>query len=534
MESYDYIVVGAGSSGSIVGAELVCRGKSVLLLEAGPSAEEHPQTLRADGYKLTFVNDEVFYDRFSEPQCHTGQARVFMGTGKVVGGSGSVNGMVYTRGSRLDFDEWPEGWRWQDVDADFRAVEERLRVRPRPPTEWTEACIDSAERNGFSRAEDLLDGNFSDVIGYESMSYEEDARRSSYAAFIKDADLASGPLLTLRTGASVARIEVRDRRATGVFYRDLAGQHRARARNEVVLCAGALETPRLLQLSGLGPGEWLRKAGVPVVQEHPGVGRNLHDHPNVPVFFRAERSVDCRYPQLYSFYRTNRASDLPRGQSDTCYVYWPAPSAMKYMVQRMLPPMVLPPALYRTRAKRWMRSAIGSLFDRGSVDRFVDRLFGIIVILGKPKSRGEVKIRSSRPDVPAAYDPRYLEHDEDLQVLVSGVRKARAIAGSGELRTWGAKEVMPGGWCTSEAALRWYVRRNLITTYHFAGTCRMGEDGASVVDTRLRFRGISGLRIADASIIPWTPVSALNAPSMMIGYRAARYLLEDQSVSVAP
>ncbi|MEZ4370983.1 MAG: GMC family oxidoreductase [Polyangiaceae bacterium] len=533
MESYDYIVVGAGSSGSIVAAELVRAGKSVLLLEAGPSAEEHPQTLEADGYKLTFVNDEVFYDRFSEPQPHTGQARVFMGTGKVVGGSGSVNGMVYTRGSRQDFEEWPEGWRWGDVDPDFRAVEARLRVRPRPGTQWTEACIGSAEANGFRRSPDFLDGNFSDVIGYEAMSYEGEARRSSYAAFIKEDDLASGSLLSLRTGAAVKRLELREGRATGVYYSDRDGNHQARARAEVVLCAGALETPRLLQLSGVGPAEWLREAGVPVVHDQPEVGRNLHDHPNVPVFFRAARDVDSRYPQLYSFYRTHRGSDLPEGQSDTCYVYWPAPSAMKYMVQRMLPPMVLPPALYHTRAKQWVRSGIGSLFDLESVDRFVDRLFGIIVILGKPKSRGEVRIRSSRGEEPAAYHPHYLEHAEDLEVLVQGVRKARAIAASGPLATWGAKEVMPGAWCKSEAALRWYVKRNMITTYHFAGTCRMGSNGSSVVDTRLRFRGLQGLRIADASVIPWTPVSALNAPSMLIGYRAARYLLEEQSDSVA-
>ena len=531
MNTYDYIVVGAGSSGSIVASELVRAGNQVLLLEAGPSAEDHPNTLEADGYKLTFVNDDVFYDRFSEPQTSTGQARVFMGTGKVVGGSGSVNGMVYTRGAREDFEEWPEGWKWSDVDPDFKAVEQRLRVRPRQPTDWTEACIDSAEKNGFARSPDFLDGNLTDVIGYEAMSYEESRRRSSYVAFIKDDDLASGPLLTLKTEASVERLIVQEGHVVGVNYTDRDGAHRAQARAEVVLCAGALETPRLLQLSGIGPAEWLRAAGVPVVCDQRDVGRNLHDHPNVPVFFTAGRAVDCRYPQLYSFYRTNKDSDLPDGQSDTCYVYWPAPTAMKYMVQRMLPPMVLPPALYRTRAKHWLRKGIGGAFDLGAIDNLVDRLFGIIIILGKPKSRGEVKIRSSRASLAPAYDPHYLEHEEDLQTLVTGVRKARDIAQSGALARWGAKEVMPGGWCSSQRALEWYVKRNMITTYHFAGTCRMGINGASVVDPRLRFRGLSGLRIADASVIPWTPVSALNAPSMMIGYRAARYLLEEKPAS---
>ena len=202
---YHYIVVGGGSAGCIVAAELARDpSKRVLLLEAGPSAEEHPETLAAAGYKEAFVNDEVMGERFSVPQAHSAGQRIFAGTGTVLGGSGSVNGMVYTRGARQDYAEWPEGWHWDDLQDDFHALEETIRPYRRPPTKWTEACIASAEEHGFARKEDLNDGDMRNVIGYEWMSYEGDDRRSSYVAFIKDA----GPRdnLTISTRTRVHRV----------------------------------------------------------------------------------------------------------------------------------------------------------------------------------------------------------------------------------------------------------------------------------------------------------------------------------------
>jgi len=524
MDEYDYIVVGGGSAGCIVAAELANEpSKRVLLLEGGPWAEEHPETLIASGYKEAFINDAVMGERFSVPQAHSAQQRIFAGTGTVMGGSGSVNGMVYTRGSREDYAEWPEGWNWEDIQDDFKAIEKKLRPNRRPPTEWTEACIASAEEHRFTRKEDLNDGNMSNVIGYEWMSYEGDDRRSSYVGFIKDA--GERPNLTVLAGARAHRVVFSaDKRARAVEFEHERALKRASAQREIILCAGALETPKLLMLSGVGPSAHLRAFDIPVVADRPAIGEGLHDHPNVPVFFKTENDIDCFYPQLYSFFRTNENSSLPASQSDTCYVYWPAPSAMRHMMQRMLPPKVIPHVFYGPRSRQMVRSMIGAAFKIGSVRRFTDHMFGIILILGKPKSRGTLRLQSTDVGRQALIDPGYYSDPEDMETMVKGVRIARAIGGSSGLARWGAKELMPGRRVESDEAIANYVRKNTITTYHFAGSCSMGTSEAHAVDPQLRLRGVTGLRVADASAIPWTPVSALNAPSMLIGYRAAGLL----------
>jgi choline dehydrogenase len=520
--AYDYVVVGGGSAGCIVAAELAHSAR-VLLLESGPPAEEHPETLIAAGYKDAFINDAVMGERFTVRQRNAGKQRVFAGTGTVMGGSGSVNGMVYTRGARLDYAGWPEGWRWDDVQADFLALEKKLRPNRRPATEWTEACISAAVANGFARKEDLNDGDLSNVIGYEWMSYEAEKRRSSYVSFIKDA--GAQPNLDIRTGARAHRLLFDgDRRCVGVEYEHGGARVTVDVKGEVILSAGALESPKLLMLSGVGPGDHLRALDIPVVADRPSIGTGLHDHPNVPVFFRADREIDCRFPQLYSFYRTNPATALPQDQSDTCYVFWPAPSAMRHMMQRMLPPMVVPQLFYGPRTRAFVRWLVGLAFKVPFVQRFTDRLFGIILILGKPKSRGTLRLSSTDAAAQALIDPAYYADPEDLETMVRGVRMARQIGGSGGLKEWGSRELMPGRRKRSHKALERYVRKNTITTYHFAGTCAMGAREQDAVDTELRLRGVRGVRVADASAIPETPVSALNAPSMLIGYRCAQMI----------
>ncbi|HXU67968.1 MAG TPA: GMC family oxidoreductase [Polyangia bacterium] len=527
--SYDYVVVGGGSAGCIVAAELAKRAR-VLVLEGGPRAEEHPETLIASGYKDAFINDAVMGERFTVRQKGAARQRVFAGTGTVMGGSGSVNGMVYTRGARVDYAEWPEGWRWDDVQDDFVALEKVLRPNRRPATAWTEACISAATANGFVRKEDLNDGNLSNVIGYEWMSYEGEDRRSSYVSFIKDA--GAQPNLDILTGARAHRLRFdADKRVVGVEYERAGALATVEVRREVVLSAGALESPKLLLLSGVGPADHLRALGIDVVADRPSIGTGLHDHPNVPVFYRADREIDCRFPQLYSFYRTNAETALPKDQSDTCYVYWPAPSAMKQMVQRMLPPMVVPAPFYGPGSRDLVRSLVGLAFQIPAVQRFTDRLFGIILILGKPKSRGTLRLASADAARPALIDPAYYADAEDLETMVRGVRIARQIGGSAGLKEWGARELLPGKRTRSDESIARYVRKNTITTYHFAGTCAMGAGEADAVDTQLRVRGVRGVRVADASAIPVTPVSALNAPSMLIGYRCAKMIAASGAAS---
>jgi len=527
-DAFDYVVIGGGSSGCIVAAELARRFEgSVLLLEAGPAAEDHPETLSADGYKYAFINDAVFRERFSTPQEHCGHQRVFLGTGSVLGGSGSVNGMVYTRGDVGDYDDWPPGWKWPDVQEDFRAIEAALRPRRRSPTRWSEACISAAVSCGFERREDLNDGNLRNVIGYEWMNFEGDRRRSSYVAFIKDA--VARPNLSIRTHARVHRLVIDASKRVTAVELTLAGEAcRIEVKRDVILCAGALETPKVLMLSGVGAEQALRVNGIPLVHSLPAVGQNLHDHPNVPLFFVGRNPVDCNYPQLYSFYRTNPDTDLAPGRPDSCYVFWPAPSAMKQAVQRMLPGKVLPASLYGGPAKAAVRGAVGAAFALRPLQNLVEHLYGIVVILGKPYSRGSVRLVSNDPDVPAAWDPAYFSDARDMETVVRGVRLARKMSRSAGLRAWESRELMPGFWNQSDKALARWVAANAITTYHFAGTCKMGEDASAVCDPRLRVFGLQNVRIGDASAIPFTPVSALNAPSMLVGYRAARFLSEER------
>ncbi len=530
---FDFVVVGGGSSGCIVAAELARRTSlRVLLLECGPRAEANPETLAADGYKDAFANDEVIWERFSEPQRQCGGQRLFMGTGTGMGGSGSVNGMVYTRGAREDFAEWPEGWKWEDVQEDFEAVEARLLVRSRQENAFNEACIVAAEEVGFRRSKNLNDGDMSGVLGYNAMNYQGASRRSSYVAFIRD---DKPETLTVCSGARAHKVLLVGKRAVGVEYRVGDGAlQTVRATREVVLCAGALESPKLLMLSGIGPTHELQAQGIDVVHALAEVGQNLHDHPNVTVFFRGKKEVDCNYPQLYGFHRANSGSNLPKGQSDTCYVFYPARSSLREAMLRLVPSIVLPHWLYGVPGLRALvRAGIRLAFCSALLRRQVARIYGIVLILGKPKSRGSIGLVSARVEDQARLDPAYFSDPEDLETMVLAVEKARAIARAEGLRAWGNRELMPGRRKQRSSDLRRWIENNAMTTYHFAGTCRM-HDSAGVVDPELRVRGIERLRVADASVIPTTPVSALNAPSMMIAYRAARWMVEDLRRAIDP
>jgi choline dehydrogenase len=396
-----------------------------------------------------------------------------------------------------------------------------LRVRRRAPTEFTKAFVEAAEVAGFRIKDDLNDGDLSSVFGYEWMNYEGDRRRSSYVAFIKDVERDN---LHIRTRARAQRIIFEGQRAIGVAFVARGALVEAHARAEVVLCAGALETPKLLLLSGIGPKDELDLHAIPLIHESPEVGFNLHDHPNVTLFYLGNRPLDVNYPQLYGFHRANPESALPPTQSDTCYVAYPARSSLKQAAMRILPTK-LPALLYGAFSKWLIRSLIVFLFWFGFVRRFVERAYGIVVILGKPVSRGRLRLASRDPRVQALIDPAYFQDPEDMQTMIKGVRLAGRIADAAPLATFGNRPLMPKANRLNDRQLAKWIQKNAMTTYHYAGTCRMGTDARAVVDTELRVRGVSGLRVADASIVPTTPVSALNAPSMLIGFRAARAIL---------
>ncbi len=358
--SFDYIVVGAGSAGCVLAGELAKDPSvSVLVLECGAPAEKNPETLLANGYKTAFMNDELMWERFSVPQPGCGDRRLYMGSGRGVGGSGSVNGMVYTRGARDDFDGWGlEGWRWKDVVEEFEKLERSLVVHRREETEFTRQCIYAAEEAGFKKKDDFNDGHLKGYLGYEWMNFHGNQRRSSYVAFLRP--LAAQGNLHLRAGAIVHRVVMEGRTARGVEIEQDGRREVVRANREVILCAGALETPKLLMLSGIGPGAELRRHGIEIALDAPNVGENFHDHPNVTLFYQGKRDIDCAYPQLYGF---DSEGD---GLADTCYVFYTARSSLKEAMVRMLPPSRCP--CRSTSARRW-RAEPGAPSGRCSVPR---------------------------------------------------------------------------------------------------------------------------------------------------------------------
>ncbi|HEY7956957.1 MAG TPA: GMC family oxidoreductase, partial [Polyangia bacterium] len=507
-------------------------------LECGDAAERNPETLRADGYKQAFINDRVIWERFSEPQAGCAGHSLFMGSGRGLGGSGAVNAMVYSRPSVFDLSRWKvPGFSPDELRPTFEELERRLHISQKPKTEFTEACVEAACATGFRFKEDLNDGAIAGCLGYNWMNIEGGDRRSSYVSFLRPRE--KQPNLRVVTGALVRRVLVEEGRASGVEY-EVDGEVRAAlAEREVILCAGALETPKLLMLSGIGPAAELAAHGIPLAVDLPGVGRNLMDHPNVSIFFRGKRPTDCDWAQLYGFHRANPDTALPPGEADTCYVFYSARSSFKEGVIRMVPTMAMPPALYRWRAGALpgaLRKILKRVFSLSPVARFVERMYGIVVILGKPESRGTVRLRSSDPRDQARLDPGYFGNERDLETMVKGVKLARRIAAAKGLAEWGNRELLPGRRAARDEQLADFIRKNVMTTYHFAGTCRMGraDDREAVVDERLRVRGIDGLRVADASVIPEVPVSAMNAPSMLIGMRAVELLRADRATDLRP
>ncbi len=526
---FDYVIIGGGSAGCVAAGQLSADPRvRVLLLEAGDRAEQHPETLRADGYKDAFINDRLMYERFSTPQRGCLRRPLFMGSGRGMGGSGSINAMVYLRGSAADFRAWDTpGWSWPELVPDFESIEKILDVHRRPPTEFTEAAISAAETAGFHRQADLNDGDLLGGLGYEWMNYSGDQRRNAYVGFVQPH--LDRPNLVVLTGAEVQRLVFDDRRRlTGVEFHHEGARHTARVRREALLCAGALESPKLLLLSGVGPRAQVVRHGIPPVFDLPGVGENFQDHPNVTLFHLARRDVDCNYPQVYGFHRANPTTELPADQPDTCYVVYPARSSFREAFMRMVPALTVPPALYhRTRLPRLVRAGVALAFQPAFVRALIRRLYGLVVILGKPKSRGTVRLASARAGDHPLVDPAYFADPQDMETMIRGVRLARRIADGAPLQNYGNREVLPGRWARGPKSTAAFVRAMAMTTYHYAGTCSMGQGAGSVVDARLRVRGVTGLRVADASIMPVVPVSALNAPSMLIGYKAAAFAREE-------
>jgi choline dehydrogenase len=412
--------------------------------------------------------------------------------------------MVHMRGCPADYDGWAAagctGWDYESVlpafmaiedfadgDLDYHAQDGRLRVAiPESVNPLSQAAMAAALDVGYPYNPDLNGMNI-DGVGWNQLAIRDGQRESAAAAFLRSA--LARPNLTVLTGALVTQLVVRAGRVCAIDYLIDNQTRRDTVGNEAVLCAGVVESPKILMLSGIGPVEHLESLGIRVAVESPGVGANLHDHPGVGVTFRAKREIPPGVNQgseLGLFARLDRAAPKPQVQFGLTHVPYYADGFFA-------------PANSFTFFPSWTT----------------------------PESRGRLTLRSASPTDPPAIDPRYLSEDSDLRGLIGAIELSREMAHASGLREWTDVEVIPGPGVSGGEMLRAYVRQAVDTWFHAVGTCRMGSDEDAVVDTSLRVRGVANLRVIDASVIPTVPTGNTNAPTLMIAERGSALMLDD-------
>ena len=541
---YDHVVVGAGSAGCVLANRLSADGRRrVLLLEAGGS-DRGFWTRVPIGYGRVYHDRRVNWKYTSEPVPGLDGARSYWPRGRTLGGSSSINAMVWVRGDRADYDGWARtapGWAWDDVAPTFRDMEcwsgaphaSRGDAGPMHVSDTAgevhplcDAWFDAAAEAGFARNPDYNADDIEGVSLYQ-ISTHRGWRASSSACHLRPA--RGRPNLAVRTRAQVTRLTFDGARVTGVAWRPCATdgrqvptgpERRATARAGVVLAAGAVNTPQLLQLSGIGPGTLLREHGVEVRRDAPAVGAHLQDHLGADGLYRA------RVPTLNQVLRpwhgklragtrflASRRGPLALSLNQAGGFVRSGPDASRPDLQLYFSP------LSYTRAPVGTRPLMNP-------DPFPGLLIGFNPC--RPTSRGELGIRSADPFEAPFIRPNYLDTGHDRELMRRGMRLVRTLARTAAMRPVIESEMLPGDGVESDAALDAHVRAHAWTVFHPCGTCRMGTDPAtSAVDPRLRVHGVDGLRVADASVFPSIPSGNTNAPAIMVGERAAAFILEE-------
>jgi choline dehydrogenase len=533
MDSFDYVIVGAGSAGSVLASRLSeDPNVSVCVLEAGPS-DWHPFIHIPAGFMYTLVNPNVNWLYSSEPSEWTGGRRIAAPRGKTLGGSSSINGHIYNRGQRLDFDGWAQrgnhGWGYADVLPYFKRSEQRIADVPDAVDEtfrghegrlpitdldWRdplcEAFIEGAVQMGIPRNRDY-NGTMQAGVSYVQRIIRNGRRVSAARGYLHPAMKRAN--LTVRTHAQATEIVLDGKRAVGVRYRKggrSGKQLEVRANKEVILCGGTVNSPQLLQVSGIGPAPLLQSLGIAVKHALPGVGENLRDH-YAPRFVARvknamsinERSKGLRLVGEVLKYVTQRKGLLTLNPT-LIYVFWKSDERVdNYDLQ-----LTFTPASY----KEGVQSTLDD-FPGMTIASWQQR----------PDSTGYVRARSADPFEAPVIQPNYLAAESDRRVLLAGMKLARRLLGSQALSKYYDREEFPGSEKQSDDDLLTAAKQRGTTTFHLMGSCRMAPDTdpTGVVDDQLRVRGLEGLRVVDASIMPTMPSANLNASVLMIAEKAA-------------
>jgi len=528
--SYDYVIIGAGSAGCVLANRLSAEpSTNVLLIEAGGADSRLLMKMPIGFYRL-FNNKSVTWAYRSQPEPHANNRVMPLWRGKVLGGTSSINGMTYTRGHPSGYDDWDtlgaHGWRYSDVLPYFRRAENSWRredafhgrggpltVSPMPDSPFVDLIFETA-RNADLPITDDINGLQNEGFCRIELTVHRGRRGSTSHRYLRPVRGRSN--LTIATNSHVRRITIADGRAVGVEFGRMGRSERAHASREVILCAGAYNSPQLLMLSGIGPAAELLEHGITPIVDLPGVGRNLMDHVTVPSQYRVIEPItlhrDLRLDRVFlagarwAIRGTGLAARPPFG----CWQFLRTqPELERPDIQSMLNPVSSSSHIWIP----WLNPGVGELFSASST-------------LLYPKSRGHVRLRSSDPFDPPRILNNFCSEPEDVTTLIAALRARRDFSAHEPLASIIAAELLPGLDRRSNAELDAYVRLYCSSGFHPCGTCAMGEGAHAVVDDKLKVRGVEGLRIADASIMPSIVGGNINAAVIMIAERAADLLRE--------
>lgn len=526
---FDYIIVGAGSAGCVLANRLTASGKhSVLLLEAGPK-DRNIWIHVPLGYGRLFKEKAVNWMYETEPEPGLNGRKVFQPRGKVLGGSSSINGLLYVRGQHEDYDRWRQlgntGWGYDDVLPYFKKAEDQQRGAdefhgvggPLPVSDsrhvdpLSDAFIAAAVETGLPFNPDF-NGVSQEGVGMFQTTTRQGRRASTAVSYLRPA-MRRGQL-RVETSAPAQRIIFEGRRAVGVTYKQGNAVRSARARREVLISGGAYNSPQLLQLSGIGPADLLQKHGIDVVMDAPGVGHDLQDHLQVRMIMRCAQPVTL--------------NDIVNSS------YRKVLTGLQYAAFRRGALTIAAGtagAFFKTNA-RLATPDIQVHFLPFSTDKMGEKLhpysaFSASICQLRPESRGSLRIKSADPGVPPEIRINYLATEADRTANVEGLKILRKMMHAPALKSFVVEELDPGLKVATDEELLAFCRQRGSTIYHPTSTCRMGSDSLAVVDQQLRVRGIEGLRVIDASIMPDLVSGNTNAPVIMIAERASEMILND-------